>query len=337
MVSFFLSVCHKHASLVIQPEQYEVVGKYLLLTMGDMLGETFTAELKEAWAKAYWQLADMMVGRERQLYQEDPTWSGWREFTIKKKEPESSEITSFYLMPVDGKPLPSYHPGQYISIRVLVDAKTSLKQPRQYSLSSSPDPTAYRISVRRAVPEKENVPNPSLISQILHDRYQVNDIVELSHPRGVFVPPSDVAPDAPFVFLGAGVGITPLLSMLETASLTPTRPVVLVHGATSTAQRAFTSEIRGLIAQQPREKPIQYVSFVSHPGPNEQQGKDYDAAGRVTLSKLDSATQLYSSNPSTVYFLCGPPRFMDDMSAALQRELGVQPDQIKAETFTETK
>src|ERR1051326_7563191 len=92
---------HKHVSLNIRPEHYAIVGKHLLASIGEVLGAAATPELIEAWAVAYQQLADLMIGVEAGLYRgaiaKEGGWTGWRPFTLKKKVKESEEITSFYL------------------------------------------------------------------------------------------------------------------------------------------------------------------------------------------------------------------------------------------------
>lgn len=100
-------ISQKHASLYVQPSQYDIVGKYLLQAMGEVLAESFTPEIKNAWAVAYQQLADLMIKREAQLYRETNGWTGWRDFRICQKVHESPEIISFYLTPTDNIPLPS--------------------------------------------------------------------------------------------------------------------------------------------------------------------------------------------------------------------------------------
>lgn len=323
--------------------------------MGDMLGaEIFTLELERVWVKAYWQLADMMIGREQQLYAEDLSWAGWREFRIVGKRAESTEISSFCLEPVDGRPLPLFKPGQYTSIRVVADPVTGIKQPRQYSLSSRPNQTRYRISVRRAIPatgaEVGQIPNLRLMSSVLHDRYNVGDIVELTHPRGEFtltlppaiynaaLPDDDASKTTPLVLLSAGVGITPLLSMfVEQAAIAPQRPVMLIHSASTTAQRAFADEVRALSTADDPSGRRQYVSFVTHPEEWCVQGRDYDFVGRLDLNQLNPETELHVSNPSTMYYVCGSPSFTNVVTAGLRDQLRIPTDRIKLETFTEVK
>jgi nitric oxide dioxygenase len=104
----------KHASLYVQPEQYAIVGEHLIAALGKVLGDAVTPELAEAWTAAYWQLAEILINRENQLYKASGNWTDWADFKIARKVKESDEVTSFYLEPVDPtlKPLPSFLPGQ---------------------------------------------------------------------------------------------------------------------------------------------------------------------------------------------------------------------------------
>ena len=99
-------IAHKHVSLGVRAEHYAIVGKHLLASIREVLGEAATDELVDAWAAAYGQLADLLIGRERALYaaaaSRDGGWTGWRAFKVVRKTPESAEITSFYLAPADG-------------------------------------------------------------------------------------------------------------------------------------------------------------------------------------------------------------------------------------------
>lgn len=107
-------IANKHASLYVRPEQYAIVSKYLLAAIKEVLGDALTPELLEAWTVAYGDLADIFIKAEDNLYKHAHGWTDWREFRISRKVKESSEITSFYLEPVDGhvKPLPPFLPGQ---------------------------------------------------------------------------------------------------------------------------------------------------------------------------------------------------------------------------------
>ncbi|KAJ5467988.1 Globin [Penicillium sp. IBT 31633x] len=327
-------ICNKHASLYIKPDDYKIVGKYLLEAMAEVLGAALTPEIHDAWAAAYWQLADIMIGREKQLYDQSEGWSDWRDFKIANKVKESEEITSFYLAPVDGKPLPAFKPGQYISVQTYVPA-LKYSQARQYSLSDQHKPDYYRISVKREsglkATEAAAATNPGYISNLLHDNLNVGDKLQVSHPYGdFFLSPTDSENDNPIVLIAAGVGLTPLTSILNTlTSQQPsTRQLHFIHGARSSNVRAFKEHVSGLSKQNPS---IQATFFTSYPSEADKQGVDYDHAGRVDLAKLQDQ-QLFLDNAKAEYYICGPEKFMIDIESSLKAK-GVGADRIKMELF----
>jgi nitric oxide dioxygenase len=140
-------ICHKHVSLFIRPAQYEIVGTFLLQTMASVLGAAATPEILDAWGAAYWQLAGLMIAKEEVMYASTPAWQDWVDFKIARKERESGEIVSFYLTPVDeGLEIPTYKPGQYVSVNVFVEELDGgVWQARQYSLSDAPGKGYLRI------------------------------------------------------------------------------------------------------------------------------------------------------------------------------------------------
>ena len=105
-------IANKHASLLVRPEHYPIVGKYLLGGMAEVLGDALTPEIVDAWTVAYGELADIFIAVEKGLYDQTNGWTDWRDFRISKKVEENAEITSFYLEPVDGKLLPAFKPGE---------------------------------------------------------------------------------------------------------------------------------------------------------------------------------------------------------------------------------
>ena len=110
------------------------------------------SKLIAAWVVAYQQFADILIASQKAKYKENAEqeggWTGWREFTITRKVKESSVISFFYLTPKDGKALPKYKAGQYISIRVTMP-EIGQKQPRQYTLSNTFNEQEYRICVKK--------------------------------------------------------------------------------------------------------------------------------------------------------------------------------------------
>jgi len=127
------SIGQKHTSLDIRPEHYAIVGKHLIASISEVLGQGATPAILDAWAAAYMQLAAIMTGHEQNLYdnqiKKQGGWTGWRPFIVKDKVRESDEITSFYLYPADAGPVADFTPGQYISVRLFLP-ELNLLQPR---------------------------------------------------------------------------------------------------------------------------------------------------------------------------------------------------------------
>ncbi|KAH9864208.1 hypothetical protein J1614_010142 [Plenodomus biglobosus] len=326
-------ICHKHASLFVRPEQYEIVGEYLIKTMKAVLGDAATPEILNAWGAAYWQLADIMIGAEAQLYKETSYWPDWKDFTITKKENESEEITSFYLTPVDGMTLPIFKPGQYISVNIFIsELDGGVWQARQYSLSDAPGKPYLRVSVKRErgieLGEPRHFEHPGYISNILHDAKQEGDIVRVSHPFGDFWFDEDDS-DAPVVLISAGVGLTALTSIFNhITDKKSSRPITWIQGARNSRTRAFKPNVDTIAAN---NENVHTVYFSSSPLQGEREGQDYDVRGRVDLDKVNGEL-LFTGHDKTRYFVCGPVQFMLDVERKL-KSLGVPGERVKMELF----
>jgi len=325
-------ISHKHASLYIRPDQYDIVGRYLLMAMGEVLGEAFTPAIQDAWAAAYWEVANLLIGIEKDLLAEADGWTDWRDFRIVNKVHESSEVTSFYLSPVDGKSLPSFKPGQYISVQTNVPALKYM-QARQYSLSDAPNPRYYRISVKKE-PEIKGSDgeeyHPAYISNLLHESRNIGDVLQVSHPYGEFYLDPKERTDAPIVLLSAGVGLTPMVSMVNTLvqdSQSSDRTISWIHAARSSEAQAFGSHMQETAKQHDN---ISSVVFNKKPSAQSAKGVDYDFQSRMDLDVVDKG-YLHLDKPA-VYYICGPSSFMTDMAEKL-KGYGVDHDRIKLEIF----
>lgn len=248
IVPAVVQIAHKHKSLGITEDQYPIVGYHLLGAIKEVLGDAATPEIIEAWGEAYGVIADAFIGVEKGMYDKAETMeNGWRTFKpfkIEKKIEESDVITSFYLKPVDGQKLPSYLPGQYITVRLTTEGEEYTLN-RQYSLSqAAADSTdVYRISVKR---EDEIEPNGK-VSTYLHRSVNVGDEVEVSVPAGDFF--LDTENTTPVTLISGGVGITPMMSMYETiAKVSPERPVAFLHSARTRGHQAFNERVQELDA-----------------------------------------------------------------------------------------
>ena len=334
LIPRFERVCHKHCSLGISPGHYEIVGKYLIDAFGEVLGPSMTKEVRVAWTKAYWVLARMLISREDQMYRGfDPSWKGWRKFKIVKKVHETDTVFSFYLAPRDGRALPPFIPGQYVSMRFDVPSM-GCSQPRQYALSDSPKAKYYRITVKRdrgtQVKKAGMVMNinPGLVSNILVDDKEVGDEVEVSHPAGEIFLDAHVPSSVPLVLISAGVGIAPVISMLNfVAETQPTRPVSFVHG--SQREMPFEDHVRRLKAERPN---ISLNIFKSRLAEADLIGVNYDYDARVDLAAV-GGSDLYLNHGSAEYYICGPEQFMVEMTDYLVLQ-GVSLGRVKFSPFS---
>ena len=219
--SFVERVANKHVSFDVQPEQYPVVGGILLATLEEVLGkEIFNEHVKNAVADAYFFLADIFINKESQMKKElssaEGGWTGWRKMKVLEKIQEAPNFTSFKLTAADGGPLKRYSSGQYISIRLdLPSIEENYSHVRNYSLSDEPGKDCYRITVKK---EEDGA-----VSSHLHNNVKVGDVLEVGVPCGEFV----LQPGSNCVFLGAGVGITPLLSMMKASARNGNKVIII--------------------------------------------------------------------------------------------------------------
>lgn len=316
-------IAHKHVSLNIQAPDYNIVGENLLHSISEVLTISMEDPLIDAWAAAYGQLADLFISTEKAIYEQHQqtqgSWLGWRKFKIAKKVNESEEITSFYLAPVDGGALPKYEAGQYISVRVFVEA-LGLKQPRQYTLSTSPQTDYLRISVKRE-DEKGDLAS-GWVSNTLHGLAEGSEI-EVSAPTGNFYL---IDSSKRNVFISAGVGLTPMIAMLnQLVTLDMPQPASFIHACRSSQVHAMKQHIQEQKTKFPRLSTFTAYEF---PHSGDVIGEDYDVAGRLDLATLDTA--LLPANAD--YYLCGPIPFMQQQYQALVAR-GIKPEQIHSEAF----
>ncbi|WP_145523989.1 NO-inducible flavohemoprotein [Virgibacillus sp. SK37] len=317
-------VTEKHRAIGIKPEQYPVVGETLLEAVKDVLGETATEEILIAWGKAYNYIADAFISIEKELYEKAESapggWEGYREFVVDKKVDESDIITSFYLRPKDGKPIADYQAGQYLTTKAEIEGE-KYTHIRHYSLSDAPGKDYYRISVKRE--DSVNGQPEGIVSNYLHNNIQVGDTLQFSVPAGDFI----ISPsNKPIVLLSGGIGVTPLLSMLNTTvEKEPNRDITFIHATQNIKVHAFREHLSKLA------KNNHHVhSYVVYDSPTEEdkQEKRYDKEGHVDLDWLK---KVLPSN-DVDFYLCGPLPFLQAM-VRLLNQWGVPKDQIHFEVF----
>ena len=226
-----------------------------------------------------------------------PAWPGFRPLTIAAVHRETSSVMSLRLVAADGTALPTPRPGQYLTVRLVIDSGATVV--RSYSLSGPPSAGDYRISVKREA--------GGIASRHLHATAAPGQTIEAAAPRGTFT----LAPGtAPVALVSAGVGVTPVLAMLYAlVAEGSTRPVWWVHGARNGSEHPFAAEARGLLDQLPGAR-----SLICYSSPSADDRLD-DPDVRVGHVTGDVIARLGLPTDAHVY-LCGPARFMADLTAA---------------------
>ncbi len=320
-------IAQKHASLRIKAEHYPIVGENLLASIGEVLGEGATEEVINAWGEVYGFLADILIGREAQIYKEQTAahggWEGFKFFRVSRKEKESDIIMSFYLVPAEGGPLPSYKPGQYITVRALgPHGHTTM---RNYSLSDKPEQDYFRISVKRETGPKADTPKGH-VSNFLHDSVEVGATIEIAPPCGEFFLDVTEKHERPLVLLAGGIGITPIFSILKAALETmPKRKIVFVHGSLHEGVQPFRKEMEHLATKYSNLKThFRY----SEPPQKGIQRNLADDTGMVDVALIESLVPEKDAD----YYFCGPKPFMVNIYHQLL-EWGIPASQVHFEFF----
>lgn len=252
-------------------------------------------------------------------------WGGHRKFVLAQKVKEADDIHSFYLKPHDGKPLPPFRPGQYLTFGLRISAQPQMVV-RCYSLSDSASRLDhYRITVKKIVPPVD-APDaqPGLSSTYFNDELNEGDILDVRAPNGhFFLRPEQ---DLPAVLIGGGIGITPILSMLNTLCDSGYGGEIWfflgVHNSTDHVMR---EHLREVAATRPN---VHVCTFYSSPLPEDQQGHDYDYEGFINVEEFKRL--LPSNNYS--FFICGPPPMMESLTGQLV-EWGVPRRKVHFEAF----
>ena len=230
------------------------------------------------------------------------------------KIPESFDVTSFVFESRDGGPLPEFESGQHLPIQFEMPGSPEPVR-RTYSLSNGPGEHRYRISVKR---------EPlGLVSRFLHDVIEKGAFVDARRPAGDF---ALTKTDRAIVLVSAGIGLTPMLSMLHELANGPiTKPVWFVHGARDGAHHPLSEEVRNLVNH--RDNLHAHIAY-SRPRAEDAPGDDYDSTGRVDSELIASLMPILEAE----FYLCGPTKFMADIQSGLI-ERGVDPHRIHSETF----
>ena len=285
-------ISHKHRALQILPEHYPIVGHHLIGAIKEVLGEAANDDIIDAWTEAYDEIADVFIQLEKTMYEQE-MWEGFAPFKITEKVEAATDIAAFTVVPVnddiDLSKL-SLSAGQYITVKADPEDSDHLAL-RHYSLYSATSDKGIQFAVRR---DNRNE-HYGLVSNHLHDHLDVGDTILLSAPAGDFELNQDLIQqnDIPLVLVSAGVGVTPILSMLEAqVTANPKRPIVWVYACQNKDHHAFDSKVNELLAAAENvEKHIFYF----------ESGQILDEAWLANLPK-----------PADIY-VCGSMMFMESI------------------------
>lgn len=303
-------IAHKHASLGISRDQYQVVQTHLFAAIGEVLGEAVTEEVADAWTEVYWLMANALLNIENGLYAaaEAPDGNTWREYRVVGRYPETEEVVTFLAVPTDGTPIPTAHPGQYVSVQVQLP--DGAHQIRQYSLTRT-----RTDMVQFAVKKAADTP-PGEVSHHLHEHVAEGHHLRISAPFGDVTLDEN---DNPLLLASAGIGCTPMISMLgHLAAIDSQREVVAVHADRAQSTHALRTDFDQLVAK--LSKAVGHVWY-EVPEPD----WPADRTGMVDLDSITLPTGLTA-------YLCGPLPFLRSMRTQLL-ERGVPAEDIHYEVF----
>ncbi|QRY63958.1 hemin transporter [Gordonia sp. PDNC005] len=299
-------IAHKHASLGVVAGQYPIVHEHLFAAIVDILGDAVTPEVAAAWDELYWEMAHVLIRRENELYSTVGVAPGevWRTVRVVERDQISPDAVSFTVVSRDDDALPSFTPGQYVSVQVpLADGAHQI---RQYSLTGASDAPTWRFSVKL----------DGEVSSWLHEHTFAGDDLTVSTPFGDLTLPDD---DRPLLLASAGIGCTPMIGILHHLVRTgDTRPVQVMHADRSRARQPHRGELGELVAQLPGGTLYQWYEH------------GVSAEPRTRIGLIDLADVPVDSSATAL--VCGPTGFMSAVRDALVGR-DVPADRIHFETF----
>jgi ferredoxin-NADP reductase len=251
-----------------------------------------------------------------------PPWNGFRKFLVSNKVRECGDVFSFYLTPHDKKPLTDFSPGQYLTFRLNIPGNAA-PLVRCYSISDAPRRETYRVTIKRVAPREKGGP-PGVGSTFFHDQVEAGDILDVKAPSGQFF--LDPYAPKPVVLIGSGIGLTPVLAMLNTlVAQGSRREIWFFHGVRNGTDHIMKSYLETLARENPN---VRLNVCCSDLDGSYELGRDYQHAGRISPDLLKKV--LPSNNFD--FYICGPGPMMQDMTEGL-KAWGVPDANIHYETF----
>jgi hypothetical protein len=266
-----------------------------------------------------------LASKSQQEEEERLGWNGFRKFTVARKVLECDDVCAFYLKPHDGRSLPTYKPGQYLTFQLDLPGRDK-PLVRCYSLSDSPhEPQHYRVTIKKekAPSDKPGIPHGAA-STYFCDCVKVGDILNVKAPTGHFF--LDMTKTRPIVLIAGGVGVTPMLAMAKAIVATGSkREAYFFYGVRNKREHIHCDELQKLAEDNDN---IRLHVCYSRPAEGETKGRDYHYETRVTVELLK---EILPSN-NFDYYLCGNGAFMKSITEGLEA-WGVPEKDIYFEAF----
>ncbi len=241
-------------------------------------------------------------------------WHGFKEVMVKKIVKEDENVKSFYVENLDKSSLPDYLPGQFIGVKIK-DKNGEFTLSRQYTLSTDYQMYYYRISVKRE--------EDGYLSKKLCDELNEGDIIYITAPMGNFVLKDS---KNPVVLIGAGIGITPMLTMAYAAS-EKNREVFFFYSTRNSNNNALEYEVRKL----GHEKQNVHITILyTRPTEEDKKNHNFHKEGRINAQYLEENVPKDGE-----FYFCGPFRFMKALYKYL-KEIGIKREHINYELFSAT-
>ncbi|GBW00376.1 nitric oxide dioxygenase [Staphylococcus aureus] len=295
-----MPVAYKHCALQVYAEHYPIVGENLLKAIQDVTGLEENDPVIQAWPKAYGVIADVFIQIEKEIY-DQMMWIGFKPCKITNIKQESEDIKSF-TVETEEYDFSEFTPGQYITVDVSSD-KLPYRAKRHYSIVSG-EKNHLTFGVKRDVTTEHE----GEVSTILHDEIKEGDMINLAAPVGGFVLENTTEPQ---LFLGSGIGVTPLVAMYEAAS----------------AKGLDTQMVQ--VAENEQHLPFKdnFNSIASHHDNAKLYTHLKDKQGYIGAEEL----QVFLANKPEIY-ICGGTKFLQSMIEAL-KSLNYDMDRVHYETF----
>ena len=280
------------------------------------------AVLLHARTASLQKTADLTFQKARQeIDRQQHIWQDWRKFEIERIVRETADIKSFYLKPHDHKEIPSFNPGQFLTFKLdMPSGKTVI---RCYSLSEAPEITGcYRVTIKHLQGDGDSP--PGITSSYFHERLSEGDILSVKPPSGHFYLQRDH--QRPVVLIGGGIGVTPVLSMLNSICATePQRETWFFYGVRNGQEQMDIESLRQKARQ---HEHLHVVICHSSPLTNEAEGRDFDVAGRISVDVLKQ----YLPSNNYQFYICGPGSMMSALTQQLT-DWQVPENDILSEAF----